>query len=514
MFATLLTSLALLAVPTSLGASVGAALRRVRARRFRAITAAIGFLVIPAAAAAVLAARFPVVGLWDAGLEGLLVGAGVLWSAHRALEDERNVLLLVISLIVSLLGLELCVRLFLPPPPGFPTKGGPHFLLADALRADLTHQPWDTLSKDIVCSIVYGQQYSGIFDLSAARRDIVMPDAFTPRPGARRSVLHLGDSMAFGFGLNRDETFTADLERLEPGVQHINAGIPGTAPDAYFAVMQSWIATYKVDLVVMHIYEGNDLDGLDSHFPCCDWQSLLAYSPDGAALRCPRATQPDFSHVGLTWLLYHNPPPYLARALVGTSSAAAYLAAALDREPYFLIDQPLNTRLEHLELILRSARDACAARYIPFVVVVLPGRGWLERLVASHYYAPSIDEVAQRVGVPVLDTSDFFRDALVHGQSLFFDPADIHFNANAHALLATWLHGGWPRVFSPCGELRNRCIIAWREHFRNGIAPALQHRLPGLHPVPPPRRGDGAKEGTRARGGMGITGVTDPRTSW
>ena len=43
----------------------------------------------------------------------------------------------------------------------------------------------------------------------------------------------------------RDRTVTAELERLEPGVEHINAGIPGTAPDAYLAVLQRWLASIK-----------------------------------------------------------------------------------------------------------------------------------------------------------------------------------------------------------------------------------------------------------------------------
>ncbi len=439
--ATLTTSVALVAVPIGLGALVGWVIRRVLRRRLGGFVAAIACVGVPAAGAFGLVTHFPVIGLWDAGIEGLLFGLGALWSAHRALAESRNLLLLAGSLSVSLLGLELGARLTLPPPPAFPTRGGPHLLLAEALRGDLTHQPWDTLSKEIVCSIVYGDQYPGVFAPGAVRRDdIVTPGEFTPRQDARRRVLHLGDSMAFGFGLTRDETFTAGLERLEPGVQHINAAIPGTAPDAYFAVLLQWIAAQPIDLVVMHIYEGNDLDGLDSRHPCCDWQSLLAYGAAGAAMRCSTPTAPDLGRAGFTWLRYHNPPPYLVRALVGTSSAAAYLGAAMTLDPYLLVDQPMSTRLKHLELILGSARDALAARHIPFVVDVLPTRSWLEDQKTWQHYGPAILEVARLVDVPALDPSVPLRDAVVHGQRLFFDNGDIHFNAAGHRVLATWLH--------------------------------------------------------------------------
>jgi hypothetical protein len=440
MVETLLTSLALIAVPIGLGSVVGSAVCRVRGRRLGGALAVIGCVLVPAAAVVGLGIRFPIIGLWDAGFEGLLFGAGVLWAVHRALQDGRTLALLATSMGVSLVLIEVLSRVFLPAPPGFPTRGGPHLLLAEALRGDVTHQPWDTLSKDLVCSIVYGDQYSPIFDLSSAEQSIVTPRNFTARPDARRRVLHLGDSMAFGFGLERSETFTADLERLQPGVQHINASIPGTAPDAYLGILQSWIAAHRIDLVVMHVYEGNDLDGLDSRYPCCDWKSLLVYEGGDADLRCATATAPNLGHAGLPWLRFHNPPPYLVRALLGTSTAAAHLAAAMAREPYFLVDQPLETRVAHLEAILRSAGALLAARQIPFIVDVLPTRTWLETLATWQHYAPNIVEAARRAGVPVVDESDFFRDAVRRGERLFFDhPQDIHFNAHAHALWAAWL---------------------------------------------------------------------------
>lgn len=436
----LIISLGLVAIPIGCGALVGTALCRLRRRRFRGIIAAIAFLALPAVAAFGLVVRFPIVGLWDAGLAGLFFGFGLWWSAHRIFADPRNVFLAASASVVGLLLIELYARIFLPPPPAFPMQHAPHLLLADALRGDLTHQPWDTLSKDLVCSIVYGAQYRAIFDSTNARRDIVMPETFVPRPEARRRVLHLGDSMAFGFGLPRNETFTAELERLEPGIQHVNAAIPGTAPDAYLALLQKWIEVEDIDAVVMHIYEGNDLDGLDSRYPCCDWQSLLAYDVDGAALRCPQGTSPALGDAGYTWLRYHTPPPYLLRAVMGTSSAAAYVAAAMSLEPYFLVDQPLSTRLEHLEAILRSAREALAARDIAFVVHAMPSRPWLEDPRSWQHFTPGILETANRAGVAAIDSSDFFRDAVAGGQTLFFENRDIHFNAEGHRLLAIWLH--------------------------------------------------------------------------
>jgi hypothetical protein len=410
-------------------------LRRLRGRRWRGFVAVLAGLALPTVAAVALLARFPIVGLWDAAIEGFLFGAGVLWTSHRALAQGDKVALLVSSVVVSLLLVELLCRVLLPPPPAFSSNGGP-MLLIDGLRLD----PLDLVAMDLACSVAYGDRYAPILDLSHALRDVVTPRTFSPRPDATRYVLHLGDSMAFGFRLLRGETVTAVLERLEPGVQHINAAIPGTAPDAYLAELKSWVEAHHIDLVVMHVFEGNDLYGLDGLFPCCDWQSLLVYGSAGATLRCAQATEPDLSHAGWMRLRYHNPPPYLLRALVGTSAAASHLAAMMVLEPAFFVDQPMSTRLDHLQAILRSARDLLAAHHIPLVVDVVPVRTWLETLATWDRYAPEIVERAQRAGVPVLDGSAVFRNAVVGGQQIFLeDPQDIHFNAAGHALWASWL---------------------------------------------------------------------------
>ncbi len=437
---TLLTSIALVAVPLGLGASLGLAVRRVRGRRFEGALAAIACVVLPAAAMFAAGARYPIVGLWDSAVEAALFGVGVLWAGHGALADGISVVVLATAAAVSLVALEVLARLFLPPPPGFPTQAGVHLLLADALRTGATNQPWDTLCKDIVCEITYGDEYPTIYDLDEAHHDIATPGTFSPRGGVTRRVLHLGDSITFGFGLPRDQTLTAELERLEPGVQHINAGIPGTAPDAYLAVLQRWLTSHHIDVVVMHVYEVNDLDGLDSRYPCCGWQPLLTYEDGTAALRCTHGTVPDFGRAGWTWLRDHNPPPYLLRVWIGTSAAAAHIAAAMSRESYMLADQPLEIRLAHLESILRRARDDLAARRIPFVVDVVPARSWIEDGKEWQHYGPRILDVARRLDVAALDGSQVLRDAATHGQELFFENGDIHFNAAGHLLWARWLH--------------------------------------------------------------------------
>ena len=167
----LLTCIALVVVPLGLGALLGIAVRRLRGRRLKGALTAIACVVLPAAAAFAAGVRYPIVGLSDSAVEAVLFGVGVVWGGHRALADRTNVLVLASAFAVSLLALEFLARLFLPPPPAFPAGGGIHLLLADALRTDVTSRPWDTLCKDIVCAITYGDEYRGIYDFAGAQRE-------------------------------------------------------------------------------------------------------------------------------------------------------------------------------------------------------------------------------------------------------------------------------------------------------------------------------------------------------
>ncbi|MEO8601927.1 MAG: hypothetical protein ABI629_05070 [bacterium] len=443
------TALAALTVPLACGALLGAAIRGVWGRR-RGVWAACAMFLGPLAALTLLTLRVPLFGLWDGLLEGALLGCGVLWAAHRAFVDGAGLALAIGSLLISLTLLEAACRILLPAAPAFPSRSGAHFWLADAMRAGQENHSWDLRSKEIVCSVLYEGGYTGLLD-ARAESDVLLPQQFRPRAGAARRVLHLGDSMTFGFGVGRDETFTAGLQRLEPQTQHINGAIPGIAPDAYYVVMRQWLARQPIDMVVMYVFEGNDLDGLDDHYPCCHWQSLLTYDP-GLALRCPQAPRLDVGEAGPTWLRYNSPPPYLLRVLIPYSAAAAHLGAAIVHQ---MSSQPLavhqerQTQFTHLTAVLGAARDAAQARGVAFIVVVLPTREWVENPRSDRHLAPQIVAVARQLGVPVLDASDAVAAAAGRGESLFLPPPDPHFSVAGHAVIGRWLHQALAPLVDP-----------------------------------------------------------------
>ncbi len=272
------------------------------------------------------------------------------------------------------------------------------------------------------------------------------PSRYTARPDTPRRELHVGDSMVFGLGVERDETFTAELEALEPTTEHVNAGIPGLAPDAYLAVLEAWIARQRFDAVTMYLFDSNDLRDLDGPYPCCGFAPLLTYDDGTPQLRCPTPTVFDVSASGFEWLRYNSPPPFVLRALVDDSAAAAHVAAALvaagQRYSLTSVSTPAERR-EHLVAILRAARDQLARRGTAFRVVVFPAH--VDAVGGASRAHDEFVELVTPLGLPLLDATPVLRAAVAEQREIFLRPFDPHFSRAGHRLIAAWLHDAWPR---------------------------------------------------------------------
>ena len=464
-----LESAALIVCPIAAGVTIGAAVRYATRRRLSGAVAAVACLTVPTIAVAAAVLLYPIIGLWDGATEGFLCGIGVFLALHQMYADPRLVAVSAVSVLAALVLMELGARTLLGPPPAYSIGDGPHFLLANVLRTigpdSPTHRagaipyvleqqvmrgdidaqemvdrpPAAMVTKEIVCSIVYGDAYTGVIDVGRERAR-VFPERVPSRPGTTRRVLHIGDSMVFGANVPRDRTFTARLDELEPDVQHLNGGISGTAPDDYLVVLRRWVERQPVDMAVMYLFAGNDLTGIDAPHPCSAWQPILTYDDGKARLRF--ASAPRTAHgLGVQWLLHNSPLPYLLRAMIaGGSAAAAFVGSAFDSwvmRADWLRD---NEQLAHLETILRSARDELREQHVRFVVVVLPAAGAIGVPDGpSDHLSRHVHDIAARLDIPELDATDVIRESLARGEHPV-QPDRSHFSEEGHWLIARWLH--------------------------------------------------------------------------
>lgn len=445
---TAITAVLLLVGPILCGLLIGWAIRRLLGARRSGILWALVLILVPAGVVVALLPSMPVVGLWDGLAEGLLLGVGVVLGGHRVGAEGGRLALAAAIAVVSLAVLEIAVRLLLPPPPAFPS-GRPHLLLADSIRAGGAWQGWDMRSREIACSVIYGDQYTSLLDLSE-QRDVQRPATYAARPNARRRVLHVGDSLAFGFGVERPDTFVSGLQRLEPDVEHVNASMPGIAPDAYLALLWAWTARERFDEVVRYLFTDNDLRDLDGPYPCCDFEPLLAYADGGVALRCPTARSAHLGRAGWEWLRRNSPPPFLLRAILDDSRVAAYLSALLVEagQRYSLTARATpEEQGRHLGAILAAAREHLRPTATVLTVVVLPGRGWIDGTNPRSAEREQMLALARQADLPILDPGPMLHEAARRGQELFLGPPernDPHFDPTGHRLLAEWLHESRP----------------------------------------------------------------------
>lgn len=105
-----------------------------------------------------------------------------------------------------------------------------------------------------------GEDFDILVDASP---DGLRDRTFGPKPTGTVRILGLGDSFAFGWGVENGESMFKVLERRlnqsgSSAYEVINAGIPGFGTYEELELLKSVGLRYQPDLVVLTFYEGND----------------------------------------------------------------------------------------------------------------------------------------------------------------------------------------------------------------------------------------------------------------
>jgi hypothetical protein len=445
--------LLLTVAPAAAGALLGWIAARIRGRAFVSRKLAVAVVGVTTLLGCIAALRQLALGIWDLALAGALLGLGAVVTAYRlpaALRSGRAALAAA-STAASLLVAEVAVRALAPPPPGVDPAELTRLYL-DPHEADVAHKRFELWTpggpEGGWTSVLRDALYPGPDARFFVERE---GDAARFR-GARRRVLHLGDSMVYGLGVERAEAFPAQLEALEPGTVHVNSGIPGLAPDVELLLMRRWLERTSFDLVVVHLFTGNDVIEMDTAFPFCGDGPLLDYESSPPRARCP-APSSRFARSRLSWMLAHSPPPYALRALAGSSQLARRSALGLLALRTRVLGAPRDEEVSwtHIEAVLRAFRDELGARKIPLVVDVLPLRDALEArdpsITEAFATRGRMVEMAEGMGIMTLDPWSLFEEEAKRGGPGVWSTAmmhDLHFGPRGNALFAHWLHERLP----------------------------------------------------------------------
>lgn len=275
-------------------------------------------------------------------------------------------------------------------------------------------------------------------------------------------LLAIGDSFAFGVGVDAEETFAEVLEgRLNsraPGAWQVrNGGVGGYGPWRTAQALMARQGEWRPDIVVHALYVGNDLEDSDPQA-----------SAAGSVVREGRLVSAG-NHPLLKLRLFLRTRSHLY-AFLRQHGYGLYCASGLWQRSQYLDPIGLREWPERITDVtwpvgresIAAIRDWAAERGVRYLVVVVPARwqvdddAWQSYRRAWRVPDSSFDrDHAQRevfaalaeLDVPVLDLLPALRRAQASGVRTYYR-LDPHWTAAGHALCAQLLAGeleslGW-----------------------------------------------------------------------
>jgi hypothetical protein len=300
--------------------------------------------------------------------------------------------------------------------------------------------------------------------------------------GREAAVLGLGDSMAFGWGVEFEESFLFLAEqqlRREQPVRLVKAAVPGTGPGDQFRLLRSIWRRYNPHAVLLCFFVGNDFVdvqmGGTAQFDVEDGL-LVRRAIDGQA--------PSLLARARTQLIRSSHLLQLARAVQLNWSRGSSSSESAGESPrqwddwlrefaqVHLREYPDRTRqaVDQTLAVLDEAEAFCRQRSVPLVLVVIPRsfqvypKERLELIEALDIPEADLDldrpqrllaEWGARRGVAVIDLLPAFRlqQQANAGVNLYHYP-DAHLNALGHRVAAEAIAEDAAAMSSIRGALR------------------------------------------------------------
>ena len=257
-----------------------------------------------------------------------------------------------------------------------------------------------------------------------------------PHPLAEPSfrVFVLGDSQAFGFGVDGDETFSVQLERLlharnsDIDVQVINGGVPGYGTADQLAMLRSRGPAVEPDLVVVQFLSVNDL--IENLTPAATWARIedgMLASREGTV-----STRLSFTRRAEMWIKRHS---HLA-SLVSNSAGYWMVRLGLVGQQGSMWGEDFSEEQAELGTDL-LVEIAAAADSFGAQTLYLYTTGQASVIQEQYDVLPSravVAAAAERAGVPWVDVTERLR-AEPNRHTLYY-PRNGHWTAEGHRVVA------------------------------------------------------------------------------
>jgi hypothetical protein len=337
----------------------------------------------------------------------------------------KNLALLFASLVLVLVVFEILVRVFSPQifeihPPGL-----------YAVDEDVGY----TLTPGFAGHIEREEFRSQVSVNELGHRGVPLEDS--ERDATR--ILVLGDSFAFGYGVEHEEAFPARLEACLNGTgagefEVLNAGVPGYGTVDQLNYLRSRGQALAPDLVILQFLSANDLD--ENRYPAIEWADVVdgwlvhrSDSDDPLSL-LPRWKRLEY------WIKDHFHSAKFVSERVGflvlKSSLFPRLELAMWRELFTEEDEQV------FEEALVGIRNQAAELGAGLLFLYVTDQGpVLARNEPGLRTEALVERVMSEHAVPWVNSYRLMREHEDRGT--FYFPLDGHWNAAGHAFAAELL---------------------------------------------------------------------------
>lgn len=319
------------------------------------------------------------------------------------------------------------------------------------------------LQPNVRNATVHGVSREFAFRFSTNAQGLRMDyDLSDPKPPASRRILVVGDSFTFGYGVQQDETFSAELQKLlDPGLRRIeviNAGFAGGfTMDTEYLFTREVGAKWRPDLVLVGVGLSNDLDDLGT----TTWKSS-----DGQLASVGKVNEYVplwIKKSGLVNLFVKGLWPQVQSLMArpGTLKEQKHNSiCSLPEEPYRA--QPSKPRglsappsldlsagnwseTERADWIVKAWAHDAEAKHYRLKLLFIPDReevqgtfsdGTIRRL---QFVRSVFSRAAASAGLEILDPAADMRQRWCQTNEPFYFDVDGHWNANGHRFIAAWL---------------------------------------------------------------------------
>ena len=252
----------------------------------------------------------------------------------------------------------------------------------------------------------------------------------TPAPGRRR-VLLLGDSMAWGFGVERDETFQKLLGDRFPDVDVVNDAVPGFGTDQELLLLEEQGLGFHPDLVLL-LFHPNDL--LNNTWPRQYGYPKPVFRTDGSGLRLENVPVPG------GWL-YELGTRTLRRSFILHEIWKRTMEPTQDLHASPMLAWDVTERL------LARMRDVSTNSGARFAVITFP---WVDD--RTNRLLDRVREIIDRNRITHVD----LRPALTGRIAALLDPATQHWTPEGHRVVADALAPALSELLSGGGSTGTR----------------------------------------------------------